>query len=55
MINIDNLSPVLYVVMIYFVFHFCKASRINEFPMAIAKPSTQEVNQPNDLVIDGSG
>ena len=23
--------------------------------MAIARPPTQEVNQPNDLVIDGSG
>jgi len=23
--------------------------------MAIVKPSTQEVNEPNDLVIDGAG
>jgi len=31
------------------------ASRVNRPPVAVAKPSTQEVNQPNDLVIDGSG
>jgi len=31
------------------------ASRVNRRPVAVAKPSTQEVNQPNDLVIDGSG
>jgi hypothetical protein len=36
-------------------FIVCAASRINQAPVAIAKPSMQEVNQPNDLVIDGSG
>lgn len=31
------------------------ASRVNTPPVAIVKPSSQEVNEPNDLVIDGSG
>jgi len=31
------------------------ASRVNKPPVAIVKPATQEVNEPNDLVIDGSG
>ena len=31
------------------------ASRVNTPPVAVVKPSTQEVNEPNDLVIDGSG
>lgn len=28
---------------------------MNKPPVAIVKPATQEVNEPNDLVIDGSG
>lgn len=31
------------------------AARENKSPVAYAKPSYQEVNQPNDLIIDGSG
>lgn len=31
------------------------AERDNQNPIAIAKPSYQEITQPNDLIIDGSG
>ena len=35
--------------------HVVLASRENTSPVAVVKPSTQDVNEPNDLVIDGSG
>jgi len=34
---------------------FCLAARDNKGPVAVAKPGHQEINQPNDLIIDGSG
>ena len=43
------------------VLHVCTplcfhlAARQNEAPVAIIKPTTQQVNAPNDVVIDGSG
>ena len=30
------------------------ASRVNKPPVAVVKPASQEVNEPNDLVIDGA-
>ncbi len=38
----------------YFVSFFHLAARINKAPEVVIKPKTQSVNQPNDVVIDGS-